>query len=189
MNTLHLFVTEKCTGQCPLCCNRMHPAKDITFVTRADIESADLVCITGGEPFLFRSVINLAVSLKKEFGKKVVGYTSGGALFDRILDSDGAIVISLLLGFDGFTVAPKRRSDEAPIASTIENMKFVTDMLVRGGMSFRFYRGLALEKEDQKFWDLVSGWPPTKEVIDRRWRKDDWTTEGSAYRRLPILFS
>ena len=189
MNTLHLFVTEKCTGQCPLCCNRMHPAKDIPFVTRADIESADLVCITGGEPFMFRAVIGLAASLKEEFGKKVVGYTSGGALFDRILGSDGTVVNQLLLGFDGFTVAPKRRSDEASIASTIENMKFVTDELVRGGVSFRFYRGLALEKDNPGFWNLVSGWPPTKEVIDRRWREDDWTTEGSTYRRIPILFA
>ena len=63
------------------------------------------------------------------------------------------------------------------------------EALVRGGVTFRFYRGLALEPEERKFWDSVSGWPPTKEVIDRRWREDDWTTEGSAYRRLPVLFA
>ena len=196
MNTLHLFVTDECTNRCPKCCNRMYPAKDIPFVTKADIESAELVCLTGGEPFLFEETLWLARNFKAAYpGKKLVGYSSGEKLFDPLFDRtlDNPLTETLTDGtFDGFTVAPKNIDDVYMLNYYLLRgwAEPVTIDLVKNKVSFRFYKGLYIDKEPVPvgFWERVATWPATAEVIERPWRDDDWTTEGSVYRRLPVLF-
>jgi organic radical activating enzyme len=51
MNTLHLVVTTLCDRNCAWCCNRQYDIKNLEYVTEADLRWAEMLCLTGGEPF------------------------------------------------------------------------------------------------------------------------------------------
>ena len=44
------MVNNKCSNDCPLCCNKQYDIKDVPVVTEEDLLSIDEICFTGGQP-------------------------------------------------------------------------------------------------------------------------------------------
>ena len=50
--TLHLVVTSLCDRNCYYCCNKEYDIHNLEYVTDDDLKKCDLLCLTGGEPFI-----------------------------------------------------------------------------------------------------------------------------------------
>lgn len=87
-NTLHLIVTTLCDRNCAWCCNRQYDIKNLEYVTEADLRWADMLCLTGGEPFEYANPCNLADYYKNKYPniESVVVYTSAFELHKYLID-------------------------------------------------------------------------------------------------------
>lgn len=91
MNTLHLVVTTLCNRKCTWCCNQLYDIKNLEYVTEADLRWADMLCLTGGEPFEYTNPSNLAYYYKNKYPniKSVVVYTNAFELYKYLVDDGG----------------------------------------------------------------------------------------------------
>lgn len=87
MNTLYLVVTTLCDRNCAWCCNRQYDIKNLEYVTDADLRWADMLCLTGGEPFEYANPCNLAYYYKNNYPniKSVVVYTNAFELYKYLI--------------------------------------------------------------------------------------------------------
>jgi len=107
MNTLHLVVTTLCDRNCAWCCNRQYDIKNLEYVTEEDLRWADMLCLTGGEPFEYANPSNLAYYYKETYKniKSVVVYTNAFELYDHLVN-DGSIDY-----IDGLNISIKNDMD------------------------------------------------------------------------------
>ena len=107
---IHLFITNDCDHKCPLCCNKQYNInKDIPVVTVEELQKANTICITGGEPFLkYSACIFLPSLIKKHYSnvQNIYVYTSGHALVNYLLDN-----VYRLPCIDGLNISPKNDTD------------------------------------------------------------------------------
>jgi len=54
VDTMHLFITKRCTNDCPLCCNKNYDIEKVPLPTEEELSSVSTVCLTGGDPFTWR---------------------------------------------------------------------------------------------------------------------------------------
>lgn len=87
MNTLHLVVTTLCDRNCAWCCNRQYDIKNLEYVTEADLRWADMLCLTGGEPFEYTNPCNLAHYYKNKYPniESVAVYTNAFELYKYLI--------------------------------------------------------------------------------------------------------
>ena len=79
---LHLYVTNKCTNNCPLCCNKNYDfINGVKQVTEEELSSVHTVCLTGGDPFLLINELDFIVDClrARENIKRIYIFTSGYA--------------------------------------------------------------------------------------------------------------
>ena len=78
---LHLFITNKCRHNCPLCCNRLYMIHKIPVVTVELLRSVKTICLTGGEPFSIKPYLLTAFirNIRYQYPniKNLYIYTSG----------------------------------------------------------------------------------------------------------------
>ena len=107
VDTMHLFVTNKCTNNCPLCCNKNYDIEKVPLPTEEELSSVNTVCLTGGDPFLLGEKLDKIVNAlrSRENIKNIYVFTSGYAclLYLRKLEK--------LPNINGITFSPKSKKD------------------------------------------------------------------------------
>ena len=64
---VHIMVTTFCNRNCKFCCNKQYDLNDIPYATEEELRSAEIVCLTGGEPFQFSNPCEIANQLKRKY--------------------------------------------------------------------------------------------------------------------------
>lgn len=183
--TLHLYIINRCTHNCPLCCNKQYNIDEIPAVTVEDLKAVDTICLTGGEPLLYGGITDFAKRIKSQYRnvKYIYVYTSGDTLlhfFNARLHFFG-----LMKYLDGVSIAPKTKNDIQCIEAVFGHRPYRT--VVSALSSNRIYVFPEHEKEMQKILDGVRGLD-NFHIIKREWQEDFNPADDSIFRRLPILF-
>ena len=181
---LHLFITNKCRHNCPLCCNKLYKIDEIPVVTVELLKSVETVCLTGGEPFSIESRLLTAFirSIRNQYAniKNLYIYTSGSAFGTYARDYTDLIRMKYI---NGINIAPKDWKDWCGFADCAE---LGGHILFPNENSNRLY----VFKDQKHIFeamhiDLISC---NIEVIDRQWTKSFETPSNEHFARLSILF-
>lgn len=80
---IHLMVTPLCNRNCKYCCNKQYDINNIPYVTDEELREAEVLCLTGGEPFLFTNPCWIARYYKKRYSniKRIYVYTNAKELY------------------------------------------------------------------------------------------------------------
>lgn len=107
IDTMHLFVTNKCTNNCPLCCNKNYDIEKIPLPTEEELSSVNTVCLTGGDPFLLGKWLDEIVDWlrRRENIKNIYIFTSGYACLLYLRK------FKRLPNINGITFSPKSQED------------------------------------------------------------------------------
>ena len=179
---LHLFITNKCRHDCPLCCNKLYVIDEIPVVTVELLKKADTVCLTGGEPLsIHPHLINRFIrNLRNQYPniKNLYIYTSGFELLTCHLWLPDCIMDGFV---NGINVAPKDMNDWHIFYKTLS-----TCPEMFAGQSNRLY---VFDDQRIKFNDTaVSAAGVLIQVLGRKWDREFSTPENEHFVRLPILF-
>lgn len=162
---IHIMITEKCDRNCPYCCNKQYDLSTIEKVTDEELREAEMVFLTGGEPFAyFEDPCAYAMHLKMHFSniKKVIIYTNAYELM-VYLKNGGKIYC-----IDGLTISVKNKND-------LEAIKWLVDLdIINSLSSIRTY---IFNDFDVK---VPRHWHPFK----RKWQKEFAPAPDSIFRRL-----
>lgn len=181
---LHLFITNKCRHNCPLCCNKLYKIDEIPVVTVELLKSVETVCLTGGEPFSIKPYLLTAFirNIRYQYPniKNLYIYTSGSEFSKCAQDYIDLIRTEYI---NGINIAPKDWKDWCGFAECVEVGGYT---LFPNENSNRLY----VFKDqrcvfDAMHIDLISC---NIEVIDRQWTKSFETPSNEHFARLPILF-
>ena len=106
--TLHLVVTTLCDRHCKYCCNNKYDIQNLEYATDDDFRAADMLCLTGGEPFVYANPCNLAKRYRKTYPnlKSIVVYTNARELWHYLYYDGGKIH-----DIDGLNISCKNKSD------------------------------------------------------------------------------
>ena len=175
---IHLYILDRCSHHCALCCNKQYNTMEIPVVTVEELQYADTVCLTGGEPFLLDCVCNLAEDIKRQYPniKQIYVYTCGDSLHDWLHRNDR------LHGIDGVNISPKNKYDCECVTKIFENEEYKKQIL--GLWSNRLYLFPNVKEWGESMKHL--GEYECMNVIDRMWQKE-FKPDSGIFRRLPIL--
>ena len=115
VDTMHLFVTNKCTNNCPLCCNKNYDIEKIPLSTEEELNSIENVFLTGGEPFLLGNKLNKIVytlRTRKNI-KNIYIYTSGYECYKYLVD------FGKLPNINGINFSPKGFKDWSALSKLL----------------------------------------------------------------------
>ncbi len=104
---IHLMVTSLCDRTCPDCCNNQYDLNTIPYVIHEELQNAEEIYITGGEPFIYSNPYNIAKKYKHLYKniKKVIVYTNAAELGSYLMDNGKLSYI------DGLTISIKSTVD------------------------------------------------------------------------------
>ena len=104
---IHLMVTPLCNRNCRYCCNKQYDINDIPYVTDEELREAEVLCLTGGEPFLFTNPCRIARYYKRRYSniKRVYVYTNAKELYCWLAD------YNFIRNIDGLNVSIKNKDD------------------------------------------------------------------------------
>lgn len=180
---LHLFITNTCRHNCPLCCNKLYVIDEIPVVTVELLKKADTVCLTGGEPLNIDPIdfYNFCMQLRTQYHniKNLYVYTSGAEL-KRHWDTLKALTYYKTI--NGINVAPKDKKDWSVLCETYtEFPQFWNDT-----DSNRLYVFDNQRKNYEYVKPLLAG--INADILGRKWDRKFNTPENEYFVRLPILF-
>lgn len=183
---IHLYVLEKCSHKCKLCCNKLYNTDDIPVVTVNELKEAETICLTGGEPFLVNEICDYAKQIKLQYPniKQVYVYTCGDSLFTWLKTN------KKLHSIDGVNISPKNKYDVECVRNIFANKDFRENIL--GLWSNRIYvfpnvRDLKINGECWNWREMMNvyGYESIK-IINREWQ-EEFEPDSGIFRRLPIL--
>lgn len=124
---IHLLVTTLCDRNCKYCCNKQYNLNDIPYVTDEELENAENIFITGGEPFLYSSPNEIAFGLKYKYQKNrknIYVYTNAYELLKYLEIRDNR---NSLIHLSGVTVSIKTNKDREAFEELIlrDEIKFL----------------------------------------------------------------
>lgn len=180
---LHLYITDKCTNDCPLCCNKNYDfINGVKQVTEEELSSVHTVCLTGGDPFLSNKLNDVVKSLRsRENIKNIYVFTSGYACL-VYLKTQGK-----LPRIDGITFSPKSDRDWDAINALINDYDYIISELD----SNRLY--VFIEKYDDCNYSIDNSLIYTInyahedldcQVFFRMWTTEFNSPENEIFRRL-----
>ena len=107
VDTMHLFITKRCTNNCPLCCNNNYDIEKVPLPSEEELSSVSTVCLTGGDPFLLGEKLDKIVNTlrSRENIKNIYIFTSGYACYLYLNK------YKVLPNIDGITFSPKSEKD------------------------------------------------------------------------------
>lgn len=178
---LHLMVNNKCSNDCPLCCNKQYDIKDVPVVTEQDLLSIDEICFTGGQPLrnidAFYSLYNGVrdyPNIKRIFiyanGSEFLGFCAGDfyRLHRALLDKDIQT---------GLTLSPKSEDDW-------DGMRIIRWYLIDNWPSASNFLYCFNDKDIEKAQEIMGF---TNVIIRKReWQSDFKPAPNTFFRRLPI---
>lgn len=161
---IHIMTTSLCNRNCENCCNKQYNLNDIPYVTDAELQNANTICLTGGEPFLFSNPCEIANYYKWKYRNISSVYVYANAFeLGNYLCHNGKI-----FAIDGVSVSIKTGIDRAmfdryivcnnDIANLSSNRLYVFD-------------GLRPKKAD----GFV--------VVEREWQSDFVPADDSIFRK------
>ena len=115
VDTMHLFITNKCTNSCPLCCNKNYDIEKIPIPTEEELSSIENIFLTGGEPFLLGKKLNKivdALRTRKNI-KNIYIYTSGYECYKYLVD------FKILPNINGINFSPKGFKDWSALSKLL----------------------------------------------------------------------
>ena len=175
---IHLFMINDCTHKCPLCCNNQYSIEGIPVVTVDELKYAEMILLTGGEPFLYSGIDEFAGRLKRQYPniKHIYVYTSGSALYDYFVENGGT-----LDNIDGINISPKTKEDAKTVIRLFDDVNFVKKSKLLDSNRVYLFPNVMFLMEILNFEEL--GY----ELFFREWQKD-FVAKSGIFRRLPILF-
>lgn len=183
---LHLYITEPCGHNCPLCCNKLYKLDEIPVVTVELLKSVDTVCLTGGDPFMLdiATLGKFIINLRSQYPNidNLYIYTSGKDFGEKI--EDVLVYINShkrSVSIDGINIAPK------DIYDWIGLIKGLDESYMWFGSREKSNR-LYVFKEQRPIFDALNiKLPLSFAVIDRKWATTFNTPSNEHFARLPIL--
>jgi hypothetical protein len=182
----HLLIKKECNHKCPLCCNRLYDLGKLPTITVEQLQTADVVCLTGGEPFMItpNDLIWFCRNLRAQFPniQKIYIYTSGFALLRWTMIQ----WFALLYYIDGLNISPKSQREWDALREMI-----LTDSWYSAISNPRFSNRIYVFDDQWQRWEGISKdlkLPSNWNVIGRKWDAEFKTPENEHFVRLPILY-
>ena len=177
---IHLAITTLCDRKCKYCCNNWYSWNEVEQVTSEELSKAEIICLTGGEPFAYGNPVAIAHKLKKEYSniKKVYIYTNAKELYNY-LHSGGKLTVnsdygdeSIICDIDGLNISIKNKAD----IDTCLALKNYPEV------------GLLSENRLYVFNHLITKVPvglgDNCKLIHREWQKEFIPANDSIFRRI-----
>lgn len=163
MTTLHLTVTNLCDRTCKYCCNKQYDVPNLPYATAEDFKASDMLCLTGGEPFMYANPCNLARRYRTEYPHltTIVVYTNAKELYQYLCDG------YKLHDIDGLNISCKTVED-----AEIFNNYLRCDERVNTLPMNRLYDFTGKAVADENF-----------EYIHRTWQKEFIPAENCIFKR------
>lgn len=163
---IHIMVTSLCNRDCKFCCNKQYDLNQIEQVTDEELRRAEILFLTGGEPFLFAEPNAIAKFYKLRYPniKAIYVYTNAVEFAQYLVRHKG----DALKYIDGVNVSIKNEADKKAFA------KIALDARVRMKNGNRLY----------VFEHLVPDFLGNFKLIDRVWQEDFVPAEDSIFRRV-----
>ena len=120
VKNIHLMVTPLCDRKCPNCCNNLYTLNEIPYATEDELKQCERLFLTGGEPFRYTAVDDLAEYYKKRYPniKQVIVY---GNAYDceRYIMKGGTFHY-----IDGLSLSIKSKKDKECMESMARDYEF-----------------------------------------------------------------
>ena len=179
---IHLYIINECGKKCPMCCNKFYDIDAMPVATVSELKSADTVCLTGGDPFLYDGLSDFVKTFREQYPniKKMYAYTSGHALFRYI----GNHWLNLI-GLDGVSIAPK------DVGDWLDLRKILSDNIYKNIIApMTSNRLMVFDSQKANFDKFMAEIDLSMfTVLGRKWDSKFITPDNEIFRRLPILFS
>lgn len=177
---IHLYILNKCTHKCKLCCNKLYSVDEIPVVTVEELKNAETICLTGGEPFLLNCIDDFAGTIKLQYPniKNIYIYTCGDSLLNWL--KTDIVTFTGIYSIDGVNISPKNKYD-AECVNTLFSDYFKP--YLKDLKSNRVY--IFPEIEEYINTSLID--LPNTKVINRKWQ-ENFEPDSGIFRRLPVLF-
>ncbi len=161
--TLHLVVTALCDRHCRYCCNNKYDIQNLQYASDDDFCSADMLCLTGGEPFVYSNPCNLAKIYRNAYPniKFITVYSNAVELLNYL--RQGGTIHDI----DGINIAVKNLTDVEALKVLYYNSQ------IRLLPMNRIYDFTGKVEESFSFG----------EVINRPWQKDFIPAPDCLFRR------
>lgn len=123
---IHLLVTSLCDRNCKYCCNKQYSLDEISTVTDEELRKAEVICLTGGEPFKYSNPCAIAAKLKRQYKniRAVYVYTNAAELALYIMQHED----NKLACLDGLNVSLKCKADTDAFEKWIVDNRYVKDL-------------------------------------------------------------
>lgn len=163
MTTLHLVITNLCDRTCKHCCNKLYDMPNMAYATDEDFEKSDILCLTGGEPFVYANPCNLAKRYRADYPhlSAILIYTNAKELYEYLCDG------GRLHDIDGLNISCKTTKD-----AEIFNTYLRHDERIKALPQNRLYDFTKKAIANEHFED-----------INRTWQKEFKPAENSIFRR------
>ena len=161
---IHLMVTSLCNRNCKYCCNKQYDLKDVPYVTDEELKKAEILCLTGGEPFAYANPCEIASYYKHKYKniKNIYVYTNAVELAKYLMHNE-------IRNIDGISVSIKNDSDVLAFDYFIKVRKDICKL-----KSNRLY------VFDNLYTEETQGFT----VIHREWQPDFKPADDSIFRRV-----
>lgn len=183
VDTMHLFITKRCTNNCPLCCNKNYDIEKVPLPTEEELSSVSTVCLTGGDPFLLGKKLDEIVNdlRKRENIKNIYVFTSGYACLLYLKK------FNKLPNIDGITFSPKSERDYDAIWNFVDTYSyhFIKLSSNRMYMFIDKYDDCNYTIDNNKLVLLAYVWNYLDcQVFFRTWVEDFNSPENEIFRRI-----
>jgi hypothetical protein len=143
MNKLRLLVTERCSRNCPNCCNKNWDLSELPV--EDDFSQYDMIMLTGGEPMLdVKDLIDLIINIKYETDAPIYVYTA--------MVNDTKAAFRVLDWADGMTVTLHEQSDMEPflIFNDVINAEGMNNKSLR----LNIFSGVDIDISGLALWEV-----------------------------------
>ena len=167
--TLHLVVTTLCKRNCEFCCNKKYDIQNLPYVTDEELKSVDMLCLTGGEPFIFANPCALGRYYQGLYPniKVIIVYTNAYELSCYFDKHNG------LYGIDGLSISVKDKRDLT--ALNIIEVEHNISLLNYGRFNRIYDFTGTVDKEKYEKLGYT--------VINREWQQDFKPADNCIFRR------
>jgi molybdenum cofactor biosynthesis enzyme MoaA len=166
---IHLLVTTLCDRNCKYCCDKQYSFDEIPTVTDKELKEAEVICLTGGEPFKYSQPNEIAYNLKTRYKNIKAVYVYTNALefaeylfkYDNSIDFIDGVNVSIKTkrGLDFFNIYIK--NDKRLKAKELSNILYVFDNLISKNSNIGNFR-----------------------YKERNWQPDFKPADNSIFRRI-----